>query len=90
MVVILGSGGRELEVRSACLAIGVGDPLGDLTLGKILEVRCFNSYTGVITLDSPLGRGCDFTCAEASAILGVTLHSRLLGFVGGGADFGGS
>lgn len=54
MVVILGPGGRELELRSACLAVGVGDPLGDSALVRTSEARCCNYCAGVVI--SRMGR----------------------------------
>ncbi|KAK9922065.1 hypothetical protein M0R45_030547 [Rubus argutus] len=90
MAVILGFGGHKFELQSACLVVGVEDPLGDSALGKFSEARCCNSCTGVVNLGYPFDMGCDFACGEDSAGVGVALHSRLLGFVGTGADLGGS
>ena len=86
LVAILGSGGRDLALRSDSLVAGVGDPLGNSTLGSFSEARSCNSHTGVVNIGSPIGRCGDFACGEASARFGGWRLSRLLGSVGGDAE----
>ena len=82
LVVILGSGGRSIDigyVNLARLDAEVGDPLGGSALGRVSTTGCCTSSSGIVLLDSSIGGGGDFVCR-------VVLQS---GFLVGGAVSGG-